>query len=905
MKFIAYEKSCKCLDLIDTEIPVFIPLKQFGIHSSLKKIIINSFEKGGLILSEEELAQQLQKQKMIFLLDGIDEVDESYFKELKKEIIELSKDSSNQFLITTRPQTTPNMNSFTEFELVPLGREEIENVLEEYLSSLKYDFLSKLDNNYLFTEAQNMLILTLMILIYKTDQQIPKTRMKIIQKVVRFIKKWEIQKEKKSAINLSWDIKEIFLKKIAFRIIENSDSGLSLSKTELDKILIDLINELESKRDIPSGVIKDEIIKDLTLTGIISYGGKYLSFWHRAFLNYFASMELAERHSNGDIKLVDFLKNPSMDYIIVGMNLFIDDSTNITKEVISENFNLAVYCVIESKFVHKDIVKDILSKLEQDCYSKLKPIRMNAIDLLSKFNYELTQEIYYSILGKNKYDEVKKFALEEVAKSKSEKARKIIMDLIDWDVGCFPYGGTQSSIVQALSNFGEKEQLIMVEIWKQKPDMFTNQSCERAFLKLIDEKRLTKNAENALFDFYSNKEDKSHKMHSLTEVLMRIGNDERVPELISLFGNMNFQRQSFTMYNEDLLASYHSENVTKQLIENSTNKSLDKSIREGCSGALSRSTQIAPLSYFKKLLKDENSVIRRNAIRGLARFDISEIREVLLDNINDEDGRVQHEILEILGDKGIILELLENGNFPKRVVTDTLFYQIRKYKLLEFLPVLKKFEERNSNVDRFHLNIARTYISLNMMDEAKKIIEKTFSVDIRQIDKYCFSDLAELAPEFEVDYAVDLIKRILNSIRQMDDTSGYFESNCVEALEKINDENALTLLKEIAIDQGKKKKIVRIERTFRAMNQLASEKDEDWYLKFIEDNPSLEQNDLRRVVEGLAVVGSKKSIDVVKKIATKYKSNEWIVENCYYVINRLHLKFGLKRDVDEKDLFKD
>ncbi|MCK5176906.1 MAG: HEAT repeat domain-containing protein, partial [Candidatus Aenigmarchaeota archaeon] len=397
--------------------------------------------------------------------------------------------------------------------------------------------------------------------------------------------------------------------------------------------------------------------------------------------------------------------------------------------------------------------------------------------------------------------------------------------------------------------------------------------------------------------------DKFHKMRGLAAVLKKIKDEEKIHNLIDVFKDENFQRHLYTFDNEDILASYTSKEIIELLVKNSTNTKTDKLIREGCSGALSKSMEEIPLSIFETLLKDENPIIRRNAARGLQRFDISEIRELLFKYIHDEDARVQHEIIEILGGKGILLEILEENRFPDRIVTDTLFYQIRKYKLLEFLPVLESFEKNHPTNGRFVLNIAKTYVVLEEIEKAKSIIENILKLDSNRIDKFCFSDLAELAPKFENKYGIDLIKKILSSINKLSDEGGYLESNCVEALERMSSDDALEILKRMADNQAKLKKYCQIERILRAINSLASEKDEEWYIKFLEDNSWLKSSDLRRAIEGLGVVGSEKSMIIIKRIAKENKANERIIENCYYSINNIHQKLGLKREITEKELF--
>ena len=135
----------------------------------------------------------------------------------------------------------------------------------------------------------------------------------IIQKIVNYIKNWETYKEKRLVKNLNWDLKEVLLSKFAFEIIENNEN-LILPKDEVNKIVIAYIEELEANREIKKGIDKNNIINDLTLTGIITANEEGISFWHRAFLNYFASKEFAKKYIENSKIMDGYLNKSSLDY---------------------------------------------------------------------------------------------------------------------------------------------------------------------------------------------------------------------------------------------------------------------------------------------------------------------------------------------------------------------------------------------------------------------------------------------------------------------------------------------------------------------------------------------------------------------------------------------------------------
>ena len=154
-----------------------------------------------------------------------------------------------------------------------------------------------------------------------------------------------------------------------------------------------------------------------------------------------------------------------------------------------------------------------------------------------------------------------------------------------------------------------------------------------------------------------------HKRSDLAEVIIEIGDVRFVPKLIQNLRNINNESEEyeFLWESEKILASFESNDVVEQLISYAVDNSQKNFLRECCTGALSESKGRVELSIFERLVKDENLLIRRKAINGLRKYPNSQIKEILFKNMNDEDGWIQHDILEILGEKGLLVELIKNN----------------------------------------------------------------------------------------------------------------------------------------------------------------------------------------------------------------------------------------------------
>lgn len=867
LKYITYLKASDCLNLHNAEIPIYIPLRNFSHNLGLENLIIKSLGKRGFNTSSQDLQKFLQKNNFIFLLDAFDEVQEKYLEDVKREIEEFTGISAHKIIITSRETRLIDLPSSSRFLVNPLEQNEIENLLEQYLGNERFKFLSEIKRKGLVDESKNTLLLTLMILIYKEDRILPISRTKIVGKVVEKIKEWEESKGKRLTNGLSWGIKEKILGELAYKIVE-SQENLTLSEKQVDSVLIPLLECFEEKREFPKGIDKHRVIDDLALTGIVSYNDNAVSFWHRAFLNYFASKTFADKYLESP-KVLDELKDKVVwEPVIVGSVEHLEDSTKFIETLRGTNLFLASVCLRDAKKISEHTIKDIVLQLSTKCFSPINEIRLRAIWFLKLINPKYTIEVFFDFLENNPYPDIRKIAIEEVAKEKSHRAKKAIYKLIDWDEGGIFLGSTQGSIAKALSNFDVDDQLKAIEIWKKKPDIFTSEDCKEAIQNIIRDGRLTERVKEALLDFYLKKEEndthKYDKEWGLADILIEIGDENFVPKLIQSL-ELRDSDSLYGMKTEDILASYKSENVIEQLSSKATDQKISNKIREGCLAALSKSKGVVPLSTFVKLIADKNPHIRRDAVKGLDRFPTNDVKELLLKNVNDENGGVQYEAIKVLGDKGLIVELVNKDKFPKRfynISVQVLLEQTRKYKLREMLPILDWLKDKVRNDDRKQIDIAHTYSIIWEKEKAKEVIESFFHENELVVSEYGLADLAEISPVFDPQYALRIIKEVLKSVAKFGDKSSFWEDKCIESLERIGNIEALDMLKELAIGYAAQKETILIERSLRAINSLATNKDEEWYINFIKTNSHLERSDLRRSIEGLGIVGSEKSIQV-------------------------------------------
>ena len=220
------------------------------------------------------------------------------------------------------------------------------------------------------------------------------------------------------------------------------------------------------------------------------------------------------------------------------------------------------------------------------------------------------------------------------------------------------------------------------------------------------------------------------------------------------------------------------------------------------------------------------------------------------------------------------------------------------------LPVLIWLKTKVSGDDRLLIDIAHTYSVIGEKEKAKEIIESFFHENELVIDQFGLSDLAGISPTFDPPYALRIVKEVLKSIDESRDGRGYWEGICINSLEKIGNKEALGMLKDLAESYAAQKHILGIERALRSVNRLATSMDEGWYTGFIKSNPHLERGDLNRAIEGLGIVGSKKSILIITKIADLHRTEEYITNTCFLSIEKIYKATGMLTEITENDPLK-
>ena len=913
LKFLAYKNAEQCINFNQTKVPIYIPLRNISKTTPLENLI--KFELQAKGYQCDSVLECFNKNKILLLLDAYDEVldNERHDLDIYLRLISQKCDC----YITSRRRKIPEIKPADIFLLDSLRDEKIDEIIRFYLEDSSYKFINEVDSKRLNEEVKNTFLLLLMISIYKDEGKLPFSIIQITEKVINRIIEWDRKNSNLNNGDSAWAINDIVLPQLAYKLIEKD--SVVISKPELEELLLPIIKDIEANRVVKPGKSISNYIEAITITGIIIDNGANFTFWHRIFLNYFASQEIARKIKQG-FDILSISEDVKWETPVSGCSNFLADSSNVINKI-NPNIWLASSCLIESKLVDEATKNIIIEQLIIRCESEIAEIRNRAMWYLKRIISDKNHDIFWEIYKNTKHKDIKAESLEEITNEKTIKAKELLLANLGWDEGrSFFNKNPITSVINGLVNFEEAEHLLIIDVWRKKGDIFTTKECKNALLKLYRQGRLSNSVKIKLyelyFETYKEKEVLNHKLGDIGSLLSLIKDESYMDRLKETLIEDDINHTLNYRTTIEIFANYDSSESIVYIMNNVKLESNEIKVRTYFAEIIRKSKAVIPLTQYLELLKLPEKPIQIQIIRALSRFTYLEIKNHIDKYINSTDAEIQNAAFQVADCNGIIWDIIRCNKFPKLLYwnsTHSFFDSIKKYKITWSKEIIGSIYDNVNKEEgynfRFRCRVLEVYLAIDCIQEAKSIIQEFYKGDeliiYNQHDLY---QLMEVVYGFEKEYSTKILIDIYRNALKLGNSRDYLYHKLMDAVEKVGGEVLINIIKEIVETQIKSvedgsKEYLNIERMLRALTVIGSNNDEKWIISILSKKVEISWPDVKRGIECLGIFGGDDSIKEIVRVATKYRQNDLVVSTCLFAYESIIRRKGIQMEVTINDLF--
>lgn len=298
------------------KIPLKIELRYLNNYegnllSYLKDEILKFYNIGEGNFIVEKL---LNSGEFIIFLDGYDEVSSNRKEEITRNICQMTKKyPQNKYILTSRPFVNIELlENFHNYEVCDLSIDEIKSFIEKQFNKTEKELAEKIIQTINSEDAQtyksflsNPLLLSMFIITYQTDSNIPQKRSDYYNQVFNTLysvhdtsSKLGFVREKKSGLS-----KENFveiLKRFSFKSFFNQNYTFTTEYFER--------RLQEIKSDLKLSFRNEDIIYDLEVAiGILTQDGLDITYPHRSLQEYFAALFVTTITYENKLKVYSYL----------------------------------------------------------------------------------------------------------------------------------------------------------------------------------------------------------------------------------------------------------------------------------------------------------------------------------------------------------------------------------------------------------------------------------------------------------------------------------------------------------------------------------------------------------------------------------------------------------------------
>lgn len=264
--------------------------------------------------SDRIIEKLLNSGQFVFFFDGYDEISSNKKEEITKDICKVTKKYKlNKYILTSRPFVSVDMlENFYNYHVCDLSLDEIKSFVQKQFNDSEKELAEKIIETISTEDAHtyksflsNPLLLSMFIITYQTDSNIPQKRSDYYNQVFNTLysvhdtsSKLGFVREKKSGLS-----KENFvdlLKRFSFKSFFSHNYTFSVAyfETEMQGI----------KKDLNLNFSNEDLLMDLEVSiGILTQEGVDVTFPHRSLQEYFAALFVTSLTHENKIKVYKYL----------------------------------------------------------------------------------------------------------------------------------------------------------------------------------------------------------------------------------------------------------------------------------------------------------------------------------------------------------------------------------------------------------------------------------------------------------------------------------------------------------------------------------------------------------------------------------------------------------------------
>lgn len=317
------------------KIPIKVELRYLNNYGgSLLSYIKDEIIKfSGIAESDRIIENLLDSGDFVVFFDGYDEVASNKKEAITQNISQITrKYFRNKYILTSRPFVNIEMlDNFHNYRVCDLSMEEIRsfvkkqfNISEQELADKIIETINNEDYSIYKSFLSNPLLLSMFIITYQTDSNIPQKRSDYYCQVFNTLysvhdtsSKLGFLREKKSGLS-----KEQFvdiLKRFSFKSFFSQNYTFTVEYFE---------SQLQSiKKDLSLSFNNESIIYDLEVAiGILTQEGLDITYPHRSLQEYFAALFVSTLTHTNKLRVYDYLQIHFNN--IFNKKIFQDDNLN-------------------------------------------------------------------------------------------------------------------------------------------------------------------------------------------------------------------------------------------------------------------------------------------------------------------------------------------------------------------------------------------------------------------------------------------------------------------------------------------------------------------------------------------------------------------------------------------------